>query len=242
MPGTAVLELLFLRNRRVERAAEVVFVVLYSMTACVDQLALAVIAVYRLTAVYFPLKYKLWSRPTVVVAVEVAVTVPAVLALTLAFLFLDFDMGVPTDNAFGKILYGVLYLLPITIIVTAYGTMVSIVGFRRCGKRGDEARVLSWDQISLTICVLILMNLLLDFPHVTMHLMEVSWKEPSFVIVHAIYRLHFALDPFVFVGLNPRFRQKALQRAFSLVPGRCLPSSESSDRSQRDTAVPVSVP
>lgn len=41
----------------------------------------------RLMAVCFPLKYKLWSRPTVVVAVEVAVTVPAVVALMLAFVF-----------------------------------------------------------------------------------------------------------------------------------------------------------
>ncbi|XP_069983869.1 uncharacterized protein [Penaeus vannamei] len=196
----------------------------------------------RLMAVCFPLKYKLWSRPTVVVAVEVAVTVPAVVALMLAFVFVNFEMGLSTNNAVGKLMYGVFYLLPITIIATAYCVILSIVGFRRCGRRGDEARVLSWDQISLSLCVLILMNLLLDFPHVTMHLMNVSWKEPSFVIVHAIYRLHFALDPLVFVGLNQRFRQKALQRAFSLVPGRCLPSSsESSDRSQRNTAVAVSV-
>lgn len=117
------------------------------------------------------------------------------------------------------------------------------MGFRRCARRGAEARDPGWDQISLSLCVLILMNLLLDVPHITMHLMGVNWTEPSFVIVHAIYRLHFALDPVVFVGLNQRYRQKALQRAFSLVPGRRLPSASMAvSRSlERITAVPVSV-
>ncbi|XP_063589758.1 uncharacterized protein LOC134766760 [Penaeus indicus] len=225
LPGTAVLELLFLQDRRPEPATEVAFVALYYMAACIDQMALAVIAVYRLTAVWFPLKYKLWSRSTVVVAVEVAVILPAMLTLTLAILFLDYEIVDTNSSTVAKVLYGVLYLVPITIIMTAYCIMVSIMGFRRCARQGDAARHPGWDQISLSLCVVILMNLLLDVPHVAMHLMDVSWTDPSFVIVHAIYRLHFALDPVIFVGLNQRFRQRALQGVFSLVPGRRTPSS-----------------
>ncbi|XP_047481137.1 uncharacterized protein LOC125033566 isoform X1 [Penaeus chinensis] len=225
LPGAAVLELLFLQARRAEPATELAFVALYYIAACIDQMTLAVIAVYRLIAVCFPLKYKLWSRSTVVVAVEVALTLPAVLTLTLAFLFLKYEIIDPSKSTAGKALYVVFYLVPIIIILTAYCIMVSIMGFRRCARQGAEARNPGWDQISLSLCVLILMNLLLDVPHVTMHLMDVSWTEPSFVIVHAVYRLHFALDPVVFVGLNQRFRQRALQGVFSLVPGRRIPSS-----------------
>ncbi|XP_047480482.1 uncharacterized protein LOC125033173 [Penaeus chinensis] len=225
LPGAAVLELLFLQDRRAKLATEQAFIALHYIAACIDQLALAVIAVYRLIAVCFPLKYKLWSRSTVVAAVEVAVTLPVVLTLMLAFLLQNDRILDPCNSTVLKALYGVFYLVPIIIILTAYCIMVSIMGFRRCARQGAEARNPGWDQISLSLCVLILMNLLLDVPHVTMHLMNVSWTEPSFVIVHAVYRLHFALDPVVFVGLNQRFRQRALQVAFSLVPGRRLPSS-----------------
>ncbi|XP_047481138.1 uncharacterized protein LOC125033566 isoform X2 [Penaeus chinensis] len=213
LPGAAVLELLFLQARRAEPATELAFVALYYIAACIDQMTLAVIAVYRLIAVCFPLKYKLWSRSTVVVAVEVALTLPAVLTLTLAFLFLSrlYWMCFVSDSRFPS--------------EATPSALPRQMGFRRCARQGAEARNPGWDQISLSLCVLILMNLLLDVPHVTMHLMDVSWTEPSFVIVHAVYRLHFALDPVVFVGLNQRFRQRALQGVFSLVPGRRIPSS-----------------
>lgn len=75
------------------------------------------------------------------------------------------------------------------------------------------------EQVNFAVGVLILTNLLLDVPHITVHLLDESSKDLSFILIHVVYRLHLALDPFIFIGLNSHYRRKILRRVVSCCPG-----------------------
>ncbi|XP_042860064.1 uncharacterized protein LOC122245951 [Penaeus japonicus] len=243
LPGTLAVEVLFLQGRGAERVTEVAFVALYAISCCVEQLALTVVAVYRLIAVCFPSRYNLWSRPTVVLAVETTLVLPAVVLLVSAFSVLDSHVINLSSSVEGKVLYSTFYLLPTAITLASYCTVIILMASRRWASGSGEARPGRWDQVSLSLSVLILMNLLLDVPHITMHLLHAGGEKLRFLTVHAIYRLHFALQPIVFVGLNARYRQKALKAVLALVPGRRVPpppAEVTSGRPRITTALPLS--
>nr|XP_053656275.1 uncharacterized protein LOC128705054 [Cherax quadricarinatus] len=63
------------------------------------------------------------------------------------------------------------------------------------------------DHVIVTINVVVLTNLLLDGPHMMVHLVA-KRGIPSFII-HMVFYLHLVIDPVVFVGLNKHY-QKAL--------------------------------
>ncbi|XP_042860063.1 uncharacterized protein LOC122245950 [Penaeus japonicus] len=243
LPGTLAVEVLFLQGRRVERATEVAFRALYAISCCVEELALTVVAVYRLIAVCFPSRYNLWSRPTVVLAVETILVLLTVVLLVLPFFVTD-SQGINLSRSVGGEVFNIIfYVLPTAINLVSYCTVIILMASRRWASGSGEARPGRWDQVSLSLSVLILMNLLLDVPHFTMHFLHVDWKEPRLLIAHALYRLLFALQPIVFVGLNARYRQKALKAVLALVPGRRVPPppAEVTSGSPRiTTALPLS--
>lgn len=101
------------------------------------------------------------------------------------------------------------------------------------------------DQVVKSVSILILMNLLLDVPHVANHLTKASSTDLSYILIHVIYRLHFALDPFIFVGLNAHFRQQVLRYVSSkLLRRKKVHASQTINanahsRTQSDTAQPA---
>lgn len=67
------------------------------------------------------------------------------------------------------------------------------------------------DHIAMSVSILILMNILLDVPHLAVHLLGVHSEDVSFTVVHMIYHLRFVFDSFLFVGLNVNYRQKVIR-------------------------------
>lgn len=92
------------------------------------------------------------------------------------------------------------------------------------------------DQIAKSVSILIFTNLLLDVPHLTVHLTYASSRDVSFILVHMIYRLRFVFDPFLFVWLNKRYRQKVLRYVYSKLQHRELADIKVSDT--RSVATP----
>ncbi|XP_037799592.1 uncharacterized protein LOC119594612 [Penaeus monodon] len=163
---------------------------------------------YRMIAVCFPLKYKQWSKWPLVLGIEVSICLSVVLLWVVAIFTQDLDtveVNDPSSYTMGRVLFYLFLLVPIIITVVAYVTMIAFMRFK------GSLRTSHRKQVSFGLGILILTNLLLDVPHIAMHLSGVDSKSLPFILIHVIYRLHYALDPFIFVGLNAPYRQRVLR-------------------------------
>ncbi|XP_063600080.1 uncharacterized protein LOC134776296 [Penaeus indicus] len=180
----------------------------YTVLGIIERDVFAVIATYRMIAVCFPLKYKQWSKWRVVLSIEVSICLSVALLWAVAIFTQDLDtveINDPSSYAMGKVLFYLFLLAPIIITVTAYVTMIAYMRFK------GSLRTSHRNQVSFGLGVLILTNLLLDLPHIAMHVSGVDSKSLPFILIHVIYRLHYALDSLIFVGMNAPYRQKVLR-------------------------------
>ncbi|XP_063587610.1 uncharacterized protein LOC134764866 isoform X2 [Penaeus indicus] len=74
------------------------------------------------------------------------------------------------------------------------------------------------DQVNVAVGAVILTNLLLDGPHIIVHILGIPSTDLAFILIHVVYRLHTALDPFIFIGLNLHYRRQVLRRAVTCCP------------------------
>lgn len=89
---------------------------------------------------------------------------------------------------------------------------------RRKAEQNSGLRPSCNDQVNLAVGALILTNLLLDGPHIIVHILAIPSKDLAFILIHVVYRLHIALDPFIFIGLNLHYRRKILRRGLACCP------------------------
>ncbi|ROT65500.1 hypothetical protein C7M84_016531 [Penaeus vannamei] len=247
LPGHVILEYLKFRCLPVNGKLLKTFLALYTISAFIERNAFAVLAIFRFWAVCFPFKYKQFTRWTAVVGAEVALFVLITLLWLIDFITRGYsiqEMTNPSKDGMGQILYYSLLLVPQAVTAMAYSAVVSCMLYRKfcvTQRQGADDR----DQVVKSVSILILMNLLLDVPHVANHLTKASSTDLSYILIHVIYRLHFALDPFIFVGLNAHFRQQVLRYVSSkLLRRKKVHASQTINanahsRTQSDTAQPA---
>ncbi|XP_047486286.1 uncharacterized protein LOC125037271 isoform X2 [Penaeus chinensis] len=210
----------------------------YTVLGIIERNVFTVIATYRMIAVCFPLKYQQWCQRRVVLSIEIAICFCVVLLWAVAIFTQDLgtvEINDPSSYALGRVLFYLFLLVPIIITVVAYVTMIAYMRFKK-GPRNSHR-----NQVSFGLGILILTNLLLDVPHIMMHLSGVDSMSLPFILIHVIYRLHYALDPFLFVGMNAPYRQKVLRCvSFGRLGTRDVPSlspaAESNTRADTATA------
>ncbi|XP_037780577.1 uncharacterized protein LOC119576980 isoform X2 [Penaeus monodon] len=244
IPGAVVIEYQSWMCYREAMATtlEKAFVGLYTIAVALERNIFAGIAVYRLVAVCFPQKYKVLTRWPVVTTVETLICA-GVLALWIPVFVRQnvqaVELNNPSTYSMGLELYYVVFLLPIFVCVFAYALLIIVMIKRRHkAKESSGLRPSCNDQVSVAVGALILTNLLLDGPHIIVHILKISSKDLAFILIHVVYRLHAALDSFIFIGLNSYYRRKVLRRALTCCPvcanlaGSTLATESSSRRTE----------
>lgn len=92
------------------------------------------------------------------------------------------------------------------------------------------------DHVVRSTRLVILVNLLIDCPHVILHMIP-NEGIPS-VIVHMIFFHHLTLDPIIFVASNPSYRLamlKLLHRSLPQIFQRILPQPPKPSATHRDS-------
>ncbi|XP_045620733.2 uncharacterized protein [Procambarus clarkii] len=207
------------------------------------------ISVFRCVAVWEPHVFHKVSRVSIVLIMEAVlafyVVLPWLLGVILSHGDVHYD-GKVSQVKFGeKSLndmvyrwYGVNYTT--TFLATLLAYILLIVAIVRREKRaGERTTDATMDHVSFTIQVILLANLLLDGPHVIVHLLE--GQRLANIIIHMIFNLHLVIDPAVFVGLNVHYRSAVLHRIKTCVP-HSVAALISSQANTTDMNIPVTPP
>ncbi|XP_047469362.1 uncharacterized protein LOC125025411 [Penaeus chinensis] len=217
MPGHIITNYWTIICWQINDGTVLAFVIFYSVSVNIVRNYYTLLAIYRFLAVCFPIRYKQFSRWTVVTGAVVSATVCVVLSWSTLFIIQDYssvDLNNPSSYYMGRIQYCLLLVIPFAATVIAYFAMVLFMLYKKFFMTQPQG-LHRPDQIAKSVSILILMNLLLDVPHLTVHLTYTSSKAVSFIVVHMIYRLRFVFDPFLFVWLNVRYRQRVLRYVYS---------------------------
>ncbi|XP_027228139.2 G-protein coupled receptor 183 [Penaeus vannamei] len=207
------------------------FLIFYSVSVNIVRNYFTVLAIYRFLAVCFPIRYQQFSQRRVVTGIVVTVTVCIVLAWSTLYIIQDYsnvDVNNRSSYYLGRILFYFSLVIPFTVTVIAYFALALFVIYRKLfitQPQGIHRR----DQIAESVSILILMNLLLDVPHITVHLSDTSSNDVSYIIVHMVYHLRFVFDSFLFVCLNKRYRLMVLRYVSSKLLRRELADITFSD-------------
>lgn len=218
MPGAAVAELWAVQCRQVSAAAQMALVGFYTIVATMERNAFALMAAYRWVAVCWPHKYKILSLRVVVALLNGFVLGGDVILWLTVFLEQDLDtidVSNPSVYKMGRELYFGILLTPMISALVAYVAVIVVITYRKQFVGVQEGgRPSMREQVSFAVGILIVTNLLLDLPHIIVHLLGIPSWDLSFILIHVIYRLHFAFDPFIFIGANLHYRRKVLLLAF----------------------------
>ncbi|XP_042875810.1 uncharacterized protein LOC122255648 [Penaeus japonicus] len=232
MPGAAVAELLAVQCHQFTPTVHLGQVALYTIAATMERNACALLAVYRFAAVCWPHKYQVLSHQLVVAVLNGIVLGGVMLLWLVVFLKQDLDeldVNNPSLYDMGRELYFGILLTPMVVAFVAYVAMISVITYRKHSMGEQERERPSMrEQVYFAVGVLIVINLLLDGPHIILHLMGIPSKDLAFIVIHVVYRLHFALDPIIFIGLNAQYRRKVLLLA---LPGCSLPVASNTGES-----------
>ncbi|KAG0730424.1 hypothetical protein GWK47_028288 [Chionoecetes opilio] len=196
------------------------FSTLNSIVLQLERASLATVAVFRMVAVCWPQRQTQWSRMKVVVPLQVGLVLYTVCgwliygALT-GFMLLHGDGSVMHMNVFNAgssivklntAVYVLYYAVP--FLVTLVASVIIIVRLRRQEQvmaSGSDPFV---TKVVRSTSLVILVNLVMDCPHLVMHLLQ-DVNIPS-VIIHMIFFHHLTINPVIFVATNSVYRQDAL--------------------------------
>lgn len=207
------------------------FSAINSIVLQMERASFATVAVFRMIAVCWPQMYTKWSKMNVVVKLQaglIVYTVPMWLvygALT-GFKLLPGGGSVMhmSDHRFGSsILYLniTVYVLYYTVpfLVTLIASIIMIICLRQqeqiLGSVGDS----SVDHVVRSTSLVILVNLLIDCPHVIIHMIPDDGV-PS-VLIHMIFFHHLMFDPIIFIFSNPTYRWAVLRLLQQRLPKVC---------------------
>ncbi|XP_063587608.1 uncharacterized protein LOC134764865 [Penaeus indicus] len=232
MPGAAVAELWAVQCRQASAVVSFGLIAFYTIAATMERNAFALMAGYRLVAVCWPHKYKMLSLRLVVALLNGFVLGGVVILWLVVFAeqdLDDLDVNNPSGYKMGRELYIAILFTPMVAALIAYVTVIVVITFRKqfAGEL-ERGRPSMREQVSFAVGILIITNLLLDLPHMVVHLMGIPSRALSFILIHVIYRLHLALDPFIFIGANLHYRRKVLLLA---IPRCSLPKASTTGAS-----------
>ncbi|XP_068236562.1 uncharacterized protein [Palaemon carinicauda] len=198
---------------------KLLFLFTHTLFLPIERINFTAMAIMRLIAVRWPHHYKKFAQVKVVVVLEIILFL-YVLSPWLVSFAIELHNMYPIEDqmtvtfSLGKgptirniyLVHGINHLFPTFASLLAYSLMMytMIRQKQTMGIRNDK-NTTTMDHVAYTIRLVILVNLLLDVPHTLAHLMRVS-QVPS-LIIHSIFYMHLALDPFIFVGMNAHYRK-----------------------------------
>ncbi|XP_063587765.1 uncharacterized protein LOC134765016 [Penaeus indicus] len=172
---------------------------------CFEHIVFGLIVVYRLMAVSFPVPFKILSRPGVVLTVELVLF----LGFLALFLTEEHDLTNVKNPSEKSRKITVYFSIPFAVINFIYFIMLVVRTLKRRAAFEGEGPA-SLDSVSFAVGITILVNTPLDALHILAHFMSTD-----FVIVHVLYRLHFALVPLCFVVFNRLYRKEIKTRGLA---------------------------
>ncbi|XP_063587625.1 uncharacterized protein LOC134764879 [Penaeus indicus] len=193
------------------------YVALITIFESFERNVIGLIVVYRLMVVYFPVPFKMLSRPVVVLTVELVLFLGILALWIIVFLTENYDQGDvwnPIRNGRGFAMYCFTLFVPIAVTTSSYVIMLVVRTLKRRAAFEGEGPA-SLDSVSFAVGITILANILLDALYFIIHFCVTRSTDLSFVIVRMIYRLHFALDPFCFVIFNRFYRKEIKTRGLA---------------------------
>ncbi|XP_063614344.1 uncharacterized protein LOC134787500 [Penaeus indicus] len=213
LPGHAAIEYRILSDvYKTDKTSATVFMYLYIVATQSERVTVMLIAIYRMMAVCFPLKYRYWSQKKLVVLVNLIACSPVVL-LRIINHFTKDDSGIeafdPNNYFIDRLTQFGFVSAPTVITLIVYLVMALFMLF----KKGSISPP---DSCERAIRIFILTSTLFEVPDIIIHAAKVTLKEPAYIIIHVIYRIHFVVDPILFVGLNARYRQMVYQCCSSI--------------------------
>ncbi|XP_037791183.1 uncharacterized protein LOC119586514 [Penaeus monodon] len=207
LPGHAAIEYRILSGVHDNKTSSTVFTSLYTVATEIERATVMLIAIYRMMAVCFPFKYRYWSQKKVALLVNLIACSPVVLMRTIKHFIKD-DSGIeafdPNNYFIDSFMQFGFISAPTVITLIVYLVMAL---FMLC-KKGSISPP---DSCERSVRIFILTNTLFEVPDIIMHAAKATVDNAAFIIIHVIYRIHFALDPILFVGLNARYRQMVYQ-------------------------------
>ncbi|XP_037791182.1 uncharacterized protein LOC119586513 [Penaeus monodon] len=207
LPSYASIEYRIMSGVQANKTSVTVFTFLFTLATKTERITVMLIAIYRMMAVCFPLKYRYWSQKKVVLLVNLIACSPIVLLQTIT-LFIKADSGIetfdPNTHFMDSIMQYGFISVPTVISLIVY---LVLALFMLC-KKGSISPP---DSCERSVRIFILTNTLFEVPDIIMHAAKATVDNAAFIIIHVIYRIHFALDPILFVGLNARYRQMVYQ-------------------------------
>ncbi|XP_027213983.2 uncharacterized protein [Penaeus vannamei] len=216
LPGHAAIEYRILSDVHDDKTSVTVFTTLYTMATEIERATVMLIAIYRMMAVCFPLKYRYWSQKKVVLLVNLIACLPVVLLRTISH-FTKTDSSIeafdPNNYSIDTFMLFAFISAPTAITLIVYLVMALYM----LSKKGSISPSESWER---SVRIFILTNTLFEVPDIVMHAVKSTTKDVSYIFIHVMYRIHFALDPILFVGLNARYRQMVFKCWSSCLSGR----------------------
>ncbi|XP_053646230.2 uncharacterized protein [Cherax quadricarinatus] len=198
-----------------------------------ERINFTAIAIFRCVAVWRPYMFHKLSTVTCVLVMEGVLCLyaflPWILGLCLGYDRITYS-GKYSSVRFGEnsvlhkmvfTWYSVNYCLTFMATLFAYLFMIATIILQEKKLSVDQRSATTMDHVYFSIHVVILTNLVLDGPHVIVHLL--SNQRLASIITHMIFFLHLIIDPMVFVGFNLHYRRAVLHRMY-----KCLPVAISS--------------
>ncbi|KAK7079175.1 hypothetical protein SK128_001479 [Halocaridina rubra] len=222
------------------------FSILNSMLLQGERLNFSAMAIFRLIAVCRPNNYQKMVTTRVVKLLQLGIFLYIVPPWIVVGVMQKFEISHESgsvmrlnvkdhdSNMFILLtaLYGLNYCLPFFITFVAYSTMMIYIAKqnRTVKLRTRISSANTMDHVASTIRIVILTNLLLDAPHIVVHLLQDV--ELASIITHMVFFCHIVLDPIIFVTMNQNYRQILGKKILKCIPSQCIFHSSSSTPSK----------
>lgn len=249
LPGFSFVKKLALLCQAADLPMEpkLLFLFTHTLFLPIERINFTSMAIMRLVAVRWPHHYKKLVQVKVIVVMEILIFLYALSPWLVAFainlhgsypiedqMTVTFSLGKSKTIKNIYLVHGINHLFPTFASLLAYSLMMyTMIRQKQAMGAHKDKNATTMDHVAYTIRLVILVNLLLDVPHTLAHLLRVS-QVPS-LIIHSIFYMHLALDPFIFVGMNVHYRKALVTSIRS-----CFRSKSShNSQSQQGLEVPA---
>ena len=226
LPGFSYVKLMALLCRANELSMEIklFFLISHTIFLPMERMNFAIMAIMRLFAVRWNNGYKKFVQMPNVICLEIFIFLfiisPWIVYFSIGIhkiypiedqMTVSFSSGKSSIIRGLYLIHAINHLFPTFISFIAYSLMIytmikkkMVVFFGRATALTKSKSSSIIENLSYTIRLLILVNILLDLPHTLSHLLKVS-QIPS-LFIHCIFYSHLTFDPLIFVGMNVYYR------------------------------------
>lgn len=227
LPGIIAINFSDYRAGDLPNKLQMTCLTVHSVLFQMERIVFSFIAVTRLLAVWKPQLYQKTAKVSVVVIVVVFFLAYSLVSWPLV-VFVATET-IDDEESQRYVLSGwrnFNLLLPFGLTILAYFfMMVSMALQRHKLKKRNESAPTTGEHVSFTIRVVLFANLLLDGPHIAIHLLEDKYI--ALPIMHTVFNSHLIIEPLLFVGLNPHYRRAVLHLTMPCLPHCGQPTTPS---------------